>query len=65
MEFWVGNKNQEFLAGFILYQMNKNNSLCICVETDEIEVLSYNQLYERVQNYPFYYGTLTVHWYEK
>jgi hypothetical protein len=65
LEFWAGSKGKEFLIGFILYGDNRKVLLSIYTETDEIELLNYNEFYKRIETLPFYYGTVLTHCYEK
>lgn len=64
-EFWAGSKGKEFLVGFTLHGKNQEILLSICTETDEIELMKYDTLRERIESFPFYYGTVLTHWYRK
>jgi len=63
VEFFAGPSNKEFLVGFVLYSEDKRDSISIFTETDEIEILDNVSFLHRMNNLPFYYQTLVLHWY--
>jgi hypothetical protein len=62
-EFWAGQEGKEFLVGTTFHNQDKEVLLSLCTETDEIEILSYSKLYDRVMNAPFYFGRVRIQWY--
>jgi hypothetical protein len=63
-EFWIGQKGEEFLAGITFHNQSKEALLCLCTETDEIEILSHSELYNRIMSLPFYFGSVLILWYD-
>lgn len=64
-ELWAGSEGKDFLVGFILHGNSREALLSVCTETDEIELMNYNDFRQRIETFPFYYGTLSTYWYQK
>jgi hypothetical protein len=62
-EFWAGPEDKEFLVGAVLHDQNKEVLLSLCTDTDEIELLPYSNLCDRVRDVPSSLGDVRVHWY--
>lgn len=63
-EFWAGREGEEFLVGATLHDRNREVLLSFCTDTDEIEVVSYSGLCNRLMDVPSSLGNVQTHWYE-
>jgi hypothetical protein len=63
-EFWAGREGEEFLVGATLHDQNKEVLLSLCTDTDEIEIVSYSGLRDRITDVPSSLGNVQTHWYE-
>lgn len=63
-EFWAGQEGEEFLVGATFHDHNKEVLLSLCTDTDEIEILPYSKLRNRVMEVPSSLGNVRTHWYD-
>jgi hypothetical protein len=63
-EFWAGQEGEEFLVGATFHDQNKEVLLSLCTDTDEIEVLPYSKLRNRIMEVPSSLGNVRTHWYD-
>jgi hypothetical protein len=63
-EFWAGREGEEFLVGATLHDQSKEVLLSLCTDTDEIEILPYSKLHNRVMDIPSSLGNVRTHWYD-
>jgi hypothetical protein len=63
-EFWAGQEGEEFLVGAAFHDQNKVVLLSLCTDTDEIEILPYSKLLNRVMEVPSSLGNVRTHWYD-
>jgi hypothetical protein len=57
---WAGKSSVQFLVGIILWTPEKQPFLCLCLETDEIEVLTHQELKDRIDHMVSDYGEITM-----
>lgn len=63
-EFWAGQEGEEFLVGAVFHNQNKEVILSLCTDTDEIEILPYSKLHNRVMEVPSSLGNVRTYWYD-
>lgn len=64
-EIWSGQEMSSFLTAIVLWDSNRNALLSLCTETDELEVLTIDELWLRINEMPFHYGSVLHLWYDK
>ncbi len=62
-EVWAGEGETRFLVAVIFSDENRKPLLSICTETDELEIMSVKALRSRIEEMPFYYGSVQHLWY--
>jgi hypothetical protein len=62
-EVWAREGKYRFLVGPTIWDEKRNPIVSVCTDTDEIEIVSFDQLKERLADMPFYLGVVEYRWY--
>ncbi len=58
-EIWAGKEEKEFLVAISFWKQDKNHIISVCTEGDEAELMNLEELWQRIDDMIFSYGTLS------
>lgn len=58
-EIWAGKGETEFLVAVSFWDRDKHNIISVCTEGDEAELMNLEELWQRIDDMIFSYGTLS------
>ncbi|BDA67601.1 hypothetical protein CAL7716_017670 [Calothrix sp. PCC 7716] len=59
IEIWAGKGETEFLVAISFWGQDKNHIISVCTEGDEAELVNLKELWQRIDEMIFSYGTLS------
>ena len=58
-EIWASKGETEFLVAISFWGQDKNHIISVCTEGDEAELMNLKELWQRIDEMIFTYGTLS------